>query len=275
MLNHVKGSHMQKNFDSQRSGTGTKEWADTNFNITEGCRNNCLYCYAAQMAARFKRRERDLWQEEVLTPNAFITKTPKRTGVVMFPSTHDITPANVHDYSRMAELMLAAGNHLLITSKPRLDIIKLLVRELEPWKEQILFRFTIGTMNTEVAAFWEPGAPTPLERLEALQAAFDAGFRTSISIEPMLGGVDEAIHVVHKVSPCITDTIWIGKMNGGKSRVPAEYHYAVDKIEYQQRDEEILRLVKVLCDQPEIRWKDSIQKVIRKYAGITAKMVTR
>lgn len=266
---------MHKSFETQRPGTGTKEWADTNFNITEGCRNNCLYCYAAQMAARFKRRERDFWQEEVLTPNAFITKTPKRTGVVMFPSTHDITPANVHDYLRVAKSMLATGNQLLITSKPRLEIIKLLVRELEPWKEQILFRFTIGTMNTEVAAFWEPGAPTPQERLEAIQAASDAGFRTSISIEPMLGGVNEAIDVVHKVNPYINDTIWIGKMNGGKSRVPAEYHYAVDKIKYQQRDEEILRLVEILGKLPEIRWKDSIQKVIRKYAGITAKMATR
>ena len=46
-------------FDSQREGSGTHEWAEVTENIARGCPHNCLYCYAAQNAKRFKLRDRD------------------------------------------------------------------------------------------------------------------------------------------------------------------------------------------------------------------------
>ena len=33
---------------------GTKEWAPYNFNFMNGCSNDCSYCYAKEMAVRFK-----------------------------------------------------------------------------------------------------------------------------------------------------------------------------------------------------------------------------
>lgn len=48
-----------KNFDSKRTGTGTAEWAEVNVNICRGCVNNCLYCYAAANAKRYKTRDRE------------------------------------------------------------------------------------------------------------------------------------------------------------------------------------------------------------------------
>lgn len=259
---------MKQCFDTQRAGTGTREWADTNFNITDGCRNNCLYCYAAEMAtSRFKRRSREDWKNESLTSNAFVSQFPKKDGVVMFPSTHDITPFNVHDYSRVAAMMLSAGNSLLITSKPDPSVIRKLLADLGQWKDQILFRYTIGTLDASVAKYWEPGAPTPQERMVALVESLTTGFRTSISIEPLLGGVEDAMRIVHVVQPFVTDTIWIGKLDQGKRRVAEEHRIAVEGIEFQQRDEEILRLVKMLNGNSKIRWKDSIKHVIKKYSA--------
>lgn len=256
------------NFDQTRSGTGTHEWAEINENIGLGCPNGCLYCFASHTANRFKRRKRNEWQIEELTKRAYITSYPKRAGVIMYPSAHDITPFNVEAYLRVAKLMLAAGNQLLIVSKPHLECIRKLITVLAPYKEQILFRFTIGTTSNEVASFWEPGAPSPSKRIAALQMAFEAGFRTSVSAEPLLGGLETAQAVLAAVSAYLTDTIWIGKMNKLRQRVELSSPSlvdAVEDIERQQSDQEILRMHDNLKDNPIIRWKDSVKEVLSRH----------
>lgn len=250
-------------FDAERTGTGTAEWAEVTENIQIGCPNNCLYCYAAHNANRFNLRSRDEWTEERLTKRAAMTSYPTREGVVMFPSSHDITPFNVEYYLDVARMILKKGNRLLIVSKPRFDCIERVAINLEQWKEQILFRFTIGSMNVGACEFWEPGAPGPEERICCLQRAFEAGFRTSVSIEPLLGGIENAIAVVNQSRPYVTDTIWIGKMNKVRLRVSAEHaQMAVANIEFLQRDEMILELYRYFENDPIIRWKDSIKEVV-------------
>jgi DNA repair photolyase len=194
-----------------------------------------------------------------------MTSYPARDGVVMFPSSHDITPFNLEACIRVARLILSKGNQLLIVSKPHYECINELLKELCGFKSQILFRFTIGTLDGPTSEFWEPGAPCPLERGTCLDTAYKAGFRTSISIEPMLEGPDGAFAVVNASDPYVTDTIWIGKMNKIRMRVDMskpENRTAVEKIERQQRDSEIRYLYQVVHDNPKIRWKDSIKEVI-------------
>lgn len=41
-------------FDANRHGTGTQEWAEVTENIARGCVHDCLYCFAATNAKRFK-----------------------------------------------------------------------------------------------------------------------------------------------------------------------------------------------------------------------------
>jgi len=258
-----------KTFDANRSGTGTAEWADINENICRGCPNDCLYCYAATNANRFKQRDRADWHNEELTKRAFITNYPKKNGVIMFPTAHDITPFNIEHCIRVLKLMLESGNEVLIVSKPRLDCTKRLLAELHPYNTQVMFRFTIGTMDEDVAGFWEPGAPSPSERLECLQLAHAFDYRTSVSAEPLLGGYDTALELVEAISPYVTDTIWIGKMNKISGRVGKEVrtanHFRVAFIESNQTDGEVLRIMKALDGNPLIRWKDSFKEVIVKY----------
>lgn len=155
-------------FDANRKGTGTAEWAEVTENICRGCRSNCLYCYAAHNANRFKLRQRNEWEREELTKRALMTSYPARDGVVMFPSSHDITLFNLEAYIRVARLILKKGNRLLIVTKPRMECIEAIMSEFPQGKDQILFRFTIGSTNEATCAFWEPGAPSPAERLALL-----------------------------------------------------------------------------------------------------------
>lgn len=254
-----------KSFDAERDGTGTAEWADVNENICLGCANNCLYCYAAYSANRFKRRPRAEWHMEELTKRAEMSSYPSRNGVIMFPSSHDITPFNVVACVRVLRMMLSSGNQVLIVTKPRLMVMLRLINDLAQFKEQILFRFTIGTMNAGDAEFWEPGASSPLERVTCLKWAQEEGFRTSVSVEPLLGGVQTAKDVVKTVADHVTDTIWIGKLNKPRLRVcvaDQETERQLRLIEIGQTDLQVQGIYAALKNNPKVRWKDSIREVV-------------
>lgn len=253
-------------FDTGRIGTGTAEWAETRLNISKGCPHGCLYCYACHIALRYKSIGcRDEWRNEKLTQNAFRTSFPLKKGVVMFPSSHDITPLNLYRYTEVLRLALEAGNQMLIVSKPHLDSIQKIVGEMVRFRSQILFRFTIGSLDDDLTHFWEPGAPLPGERLAALAHTFNAGYDTSVSIEPMLAGVEGTLQVVEAVYRHVSETIWIGKLRKPRERADMTapgVARAVELIKGQQSDSEILRLGELLSDNPKIRWKDSISKIL-------------
>lgn len=256
-------------FDADRKGSGTMEWAEVTENICRGCPNNCLYCYAANNADRFGQRDRKDWSREEFTKRAEMKSYPARDGVVMFPSSHDITPFNVDACVRVMRLILKAGNRLLVVSKPRLACVGKVIEGIKPWREQILFRFTIGSTNESCCAFWEPGAPAPVERIASLFAAHRCGFRTSVSIEPMLEGTAGAVDVVRTVKPFVTDTIWIGKMNKVRTRVSPRHATAARRIAEWQSDDSILELHSILRGDPTIRWKESIKEVLAKHRVTT------
>jgi len=251
-------------FDSKRAGTGTMEWAEVTENITLGCANGCLYCYAAHNADRFGTKPRSEWTKEEFTKRVNMTTYSPREGVIMFPASHDITPFNITEYTRVAKLILEQGNKLLIVSKPRIECMCTLANELGEWKDNILFRFTIGSIHSDECAFWEPGAPSPEERVVSLKYMYSEGFKTSVSIEPMLEGSIEALQVVEVVDPYVTDTIWIGKMNKVQLRVSIEHADRISEIAEMQSDVEIKALYSALKNHPKIRWKDSINAVINR-----------
>jgi DNA repair photolyase len=163
--------------------------------------------------------------------------------------------------------ILAAGNQVLIVSKPHLDCVRYMCNTFNPFKENILFRFTIGSADSNVLKFWEPHAPDFDERLASLKYAFNAGYQTSISCEPMLDNrVDQ---IIEKVLPYVTETIWLGKPNKLIGRLSMN-GYKNDKMTMERArrlmeslsDEYILNLYERYQDNPKIRWKDSIKKVL-------------
>lgn len=253
-------------FDKSREGTGTKEWSEHSYNIQTGCKHDCLYCYARANALRFKQiASREEWTNEVIREKAVNKKWGKKNGIVMFPSTHDITPDNIEYVVTTLWNILSVGNEVLIVSKPHFSCIKRLCDEFFDYKEQIMFRFTIGSANQKICELWEPGAPSPYERLSALEYAYNNGFKTSVSMEPMLSGPEDAYITFNTVERYVTDTVWIGKMNKPRSRVDVsnpENFTLVSTIEILQNDDNIMSLVKRLYDNPKARWKDSIKRVI-------------
>lgn len=256
-------------FNQMRTGTGTHEWAEITFNIQSGCSNGCLYCYARAKALETGTIDiQSQWLTETINPRAVERQWRKREGVIMFPTTHDITRKNLSYVLTALKNILSAGNNVLIVSKPDPYCIKQLCKDLEVYKNQILFRFTIGSTDREICAFWEPNAPTPEERLEALKWAHQHKYRTSVSMEPMLGNVEMAVNTFRTVVPFVNDKVWIGKMNKVQKRIDMSndvIRSAAEKIVNNQRDEEILRLYHTLNLEPKVRWKDSVKRILSKY----------
>jgi len=250
---------------TKKSKAGTREWADSNVNIQTGCEHNCKYCYAKCMALRFGRTTIAGWASPKPNQRVINKGFKKRRGRIMFPSSHDITPENLYECSVVLLNMLDAGNEVLIVSKPHIECVTNLSSILKEYKRQIVFRFTIGSAQNEVLEFWEPNAPCFEERLDCLAYAYEQGYQTSVSCEPMLD--DNISAVVHAVSPHTTGSIWIGKANRLRQIMSLncpgdeEVKARADELIFMQNDDHLVHLIAVYDSFPKIQWKDSIKEV--------------
>jgi len=246
---------------------GTYEWAVKNANFINGCSHNCKYCYSKEMAVRYKRKNKNNWRKEVINSAQFNKNYRKVNGTIMFPSSHDITPENLDKSIVFIRKLLIPGNKVLIVSKPHLIVVKTLCKEFKNSKNNILFRFTIGSLDSKILRFWEPNAPSFEERFDALKFAYKSGFKTSVSCEPMLDS--QTIQLVNKLEPYVSDSIWLGKanflirrlkLNGNSDRKTLEL---ANNLLESQNDGTIEKLYQVLYKNKKIKWKDSIKKTVK------------
>jgi len=244
---------------------GTYEWAASTANCAVGCQHDCKFCYAKTKAIRAGLRTPKTWCQESISGKAMSKKIGKRKGTIMFPTLHDLTPNNLAACVVYLERLLSAKNNVLIVSKPHLECIEFLCRAFSIYKNQILFRFTIGSANNDVLQAWEPGAPPFEERVASLKIAFEAGYKTSISCEPMLD--DKICDVICEVEKYVTDAIWLGKANkliermivNGASEKDLEMGRKLVSI---QNDVAIKELYQVYKDHLKIKWKESIKTTV-------------
>lgn len=244
---------------------GTKEWAVAEINCCLGCPHNCRYCYAR--VAALKRGLIDTtaqWSQSRILAQEVGRQQRHRHGQVMFPSAHDICEDNLAAALTVIENLLAVGNRVLIVSKPSLFCITRICEQFQDRRGEIVFRFTITARNPEILSFWEPGAPDFRERLGALELAYDRGFTTSVSIEPMLD-ITDLEGLVDEIGQFVNHSIWIGKMNRIAERVSvdsAEALKEITRIRHEQRDEQIHTLYQRLKGNELIRWKESIKGIV-------------
>jgi hypothetical protein len=236
------------------------------------------------MAIRFKQVTAVQWPLERIRMHDVNRKHKRYKGRVMFPSSHDITPTNLDACMTVLKKLLAAGNDVLIVSKPHLDCIRTICNAFELYRDefrvvrcddqpdlfdeyrlfQIVFRFTIGAVDDRILKFWEPNAPAYEERKAALKYAFDAGFQTSVSAEPMLDAknIDS---LVSDLMPHITDSLWIGEMNhiGRFSKYAGtRIQKELNRIRAGQTPRAIQKIYDRYKDNPMIKWKNGIKKIV-------------
>lgn len=184
----------------------------------------------------------------------------------MYPSSHDCTMSNIQSYMVVLHKLLKAGNKVVVVTKPRFKCVKLLCQTFQDYRDSILFRFTMGSVDDTVLKFWEPNAPSFRERLKSLRWAYEHGYRTSVSLEPLLD--DRVDGVLAKVKPFVTDSIWIGRANRLRSIISlncprdAVAREKAEALIALHSDQWIRGLYNRYKRDKIIYWKDSVRNVV-------------
>ncbi len=260
---------MALKFNVVKPGDGVFEYAPYSYNICQKCRCNCKYCYAREIAMSFCSRSNpvtaDNWHEEEVKPHkVHIHQTVN--DVVMIPTMGNVSDSNVELMIQTIKNISDANNLVLVVLKPFMSVVRRLCDGLTDYKDTVQIRFTITALNPTLSQIWEPGAALPAERIECLKYAFEQGFYTSISMEPMLEERTETLRLISTIEPYVVGDIWLGKMMDIDKRVAItddRIRDAVATIKEQQSDIEIQRLVFALIGKRNIRYKKSIRDVVR------------
>lgn len=249
---------------------GTREWADHNVNCIIGCLNDCRYCYAKLMARRFRRATYKSWSNMRIREDVVKKSFGKMVGRVMFPSSHDIVDIPDIREACLNTLgkLLESNNEVLVTTKPRLSIIRQIDKLYSDYKKNIQFRFTITSKDNKLLRFWEPNAPLFEERLKSLKYVFDKRYRTSVSIEPFLDREPQVL--VSMVEPFCTESIWIGKMNyiPSDSTLPSNLQRFYSEIRGNYEIDHLLQIYNELRALKKIKFKDSMMIKLNNYGLI-------
>ncbi|MGP3667603.1 MAG: DUF5131 family protein [Candidatus Bathyarchaeota archaeon] len=181
------------------------DWCNYVFNFFAGCIHDCLYCYAKDMNRQV--RWTDDWKNPKLLKNneerfRGLVKQPK--GKVFFEDIGDAYQAVdwiLRQTRFWLERLLQSKHEILILTKSNLvekdyDLI------LQYKNVQVGFTIVSLTKNP-----YEPYAPPPELRIQALKKAKNLGIKTFISLEPWLKDYTNPIIIVEK----LMDTVdwWI------------------------------------------------------------------
>ena len=70
----------RKSVSKKYGSHGTQEWSVKTVNCCTGCSHDCLYCYAKEMATRFKQVQPGQWSLERVRPNDVYKRYKKYPG---------------------------------------------------------------------------------------------------------------------------------------------------------------------------------------------------
>lgn len=165
--------------------------ADFCINPYVGCSHACRYCYARFMTEYTGHDEP--WGEFVdVRVNAVealrrqLERRRKKGGTVLVGTVTDAYQPLERELGLTGAVLAAlAGEGFDVTILTKSDLV---ARDVETLREldSCAVEMTITTLDDDVRTAFEPGAPSPARRLEALRFLRDKGVRTSVSVGPVL-----------------------------------------------------------------------------------------
>jgi DNA repair photolyase len=177
---------------------------DYTVNPFSGCAFNCLYCYirgskyGEHMEEKLSLKSNVL---EMLEKQLRLRAKKGQYGIVVVSSATD-PYLSVEEDSQVTRHLLELLLHYrfpvhIITKSNRVvrdfDILKridqesILPADLQPLlSHAALITFSFSTLDDTVGKLFEPGAPSPTLRLQALRETLVAGFHSGVSLMPLI-----------------------------------------------------------------------------------------
>lgn len=166
------------------------EYGDYTMNHVQGCAHGCKFpCYAFLMKKRFGQiKDYEEWLEPCLVSNTLELldrEIPRLRDKIQSVQLCFTTDPFMNGYPEVSAMSIAAIRKLNNTgircTTLTKGILPLELAQLSPENEHGI---TLISLNESYREKMEPGAAPYADRLAALRALHDAGFRTWVSIEP-------------------------------------------------------------------------------------------
>ena len=242
---------------------GTQELAEKNINFIDGCSNNCSYCYARELRGRFDEDLKNNWHIMTIREKDVHRTNKHYDETIMISSSHDINDELDSNGKRILTHfgyllgdLLRNKNNIVFTTKPRLNVIKWVIKEFKPDPRFFSFLFTITANDDKILSHFEPNASSIDERLECLKLIHSLGYETSVSIEPMLKDPKELVKAIY---PYVTKNIWLGIFG---SLTPKDVKEELSDLHSRSSIARILLGVHSLDQGRKIRLKDNIRALL-------------
>ena len=146
-----------------------------------GCSHMCLYCYATSYIGRRKSTPKKDLIRKILHDLKIIDKDL----VINMSTSSDPYPpeeAEKHLTKKVLEILIKSNCKILITTKSNLFI-----RDIDLIRNgKVAIMVTITTLDRDLARKLEPGAPSPEDRLSAIERASMEGIPVGVRIDPVI-----------------------------------------------------------------------------------------
>ena len=192
-----------------------------------GCSHGCKYCYN-----RLIRR---------MKYNDWIHAEPRSFSIIKLSREIDrVKPKGVFisfgcdPYQPLEEKCKLTRAIIELLNRKRvpywiLTKSNLILRDAELFDSKLcMLGLSITTFDPSTEKYWEPNSTPNIKRLEALKTLKQLGFKTWVSLEPILDWTYP--HIIREVAPYI-DLIVIGKLNYFKPLKPMDWKKVKKKAE--------------------------------------------
>lgn len=166
------------------------EYGDYTINHVLGCSHGCKYpCYAFLMAKRFgKVNSYEDWINPKIANNTLDIldyEIPRLRDKIQSVQLSFTTDPFMYGYPEISKMTMQIIEKLNEASIKCTVLTKgLLPLELSNYSNENEYGITLISLDEDFRQHIEPGASSYSERLKALKALHDKGFRTWVSIEP-------------------------------------------------------------------------------------------
>ena len=181
------------------------DWFLGNYTLNPyaGCPFNCIYCYT-----RGSKYGGDRGSEVALKVNAvLLLKRQLKNRVRMGERGFIVVGSAAEPYPSVEKSLKATREILFLLKRYRFPVhictkSSLILRDLNVLNEinkdailpddlkelggGVIISFSFSTLNEELASILEPGAPSPIKRLETMKKCSDAGFKVGVINMPVL-----------------------------------------------------------------------------------------
>ncbi|MDD1743210.1 MAG: radical SAM protein [Methanomassiliicoccales archaeon] len=157
-----------------------------------GCAHGCIYCYAPFLLNRPRETWRGPVGARITMPHLLRSEVSGLTGTIGIGTVTDPyqpAEASLMLTRKCLEIVRGKGVRVSIHTKSQLVLRDLdILKRLHDPEVGV----TLTTIDDDLARIFEPGAPRPADRLNALEGLVHAGINTYVLIGPIIPSVTDS-----------------------------------------------------------------------------------